>query len=158
MSYSTIKIKLQEVGKFEGQNLMLGLPFNVIDSGTSKSIIGVINSMFVLVTSPTIKYDFDILFFNNKLQTVTENCKDLKLLETDALSCFGKIRIESNGNMSDDYLNPIGGYYFAHLFNINLPFSGKDIVGIAVYQDVNANELNNNTHITINYNFSNYVN
>lgn len=158
MSYSTIKIKLQETGEFDGQNLMLGVPFNVIDSGLSKEIVGVINSVFVLITSPTIKYDFDILFFNSKLQSVTENGKSLKLLESDALNCFGKLRIESNGNMADDYLNPVGGYYFAHLFNINLPFSGKNIVGLAVYQDGNVNKLNNNTHITINYNFGNYVN
>lgn len=157
MSYATIKIKLQETGRFFTANRVLGNKFTIISSGNTKSVSGVINSVFITISSAYKKYDFDILFFNNKINTVTENNKILQLLEDDALNCFGKIRIEANGDMADDYLNPIGGYYFAHLFNMNLPFSGKEIEGIAVYQDGRAVELDNNTFITVNYDLSGYT-
>ena len=156
MSYATVKIKLQETGRFSSANRVLGNKFSIISAGNSKTVTGIINSTFITISSAYKKYDFDILFFNNKINTHTENNKILQLLEEDALNCFGKIRIEANGDMADDYLNPIGGYYFAHLFNMNLPFSGKEIEGIAVYQDGRAIELDSNTFITINYDLSGY--
>jgi len=152
MSYGTIKVKLHETGAFNSQNLVLGNKFLILGGQPNVSVSGIINSVFVVITRE-IKYDFDVLLFNSPLKTVVENCKSFILLEEDALNCFGRIRIENNGDMADDYLNPVGGHYFAHLFNINLPFHGKLISGIAVYQDIKTNILNNNCHLTINYQF-----
>ena len=153
MGYSTVKIKLQETGKFNSQNLVLGNKFNIV-SGTSNSTVhGIINSIFIVITSPTIKLDIDLLFFNSPMQTITENGQPLILTENDATNCFGKLRIESNGDMADDYLNPIGGYHFAHMYNMNLPYYGKTICGVAIYQDIYSNTLDNNIILTVNHDF-----
>ena len=133
------------------QNLVLGNIFHICDAGGARNTSGIINSIFITITNQ-IKYDMDLLFFNQSLTSTVENCKPLILTQSDALNCFGKIRIEGNndGNM-DDFLNIVGGYYFAHLFNINLPYSGKEIFGVAVYQDVNTHIFDNNTFLTINH-------
>jgi len=148
-------IKLNENGLFDRPNLVLGNKFLIFgpQNETITNVSGTINSIFVVVTGGKIKYDFDLLLFNGDLSSnsVVENNKDLILAEADVLKCIGKIRVENNGNMADDYLNPVGGHYFANLFNLHIPFSVKHLFGVAVYQEgSNKYNLNGNTHLIIN--------
>jgi len=153
MSYGTIKVKLHETGAFNSQNLVLGNKFLILGGQPNVSVSGIINSVFVVITRE-IKYDFDVLLFNSPLKTVVENCKSFILLEEDALNCFGKFRVEGNNSgLSDDFLNQVGGNYIAGIYNLNLPFYGKEISGIAIYQDINTNILTDNCHLIINYQF-----
>jgi hypothetical protein len=156
MAIGTQTIKLGETGTFDEPNTVLGSKFTIfnIPSVHAKFVSGTINSLFVVVLGDTIKYDFDILLFKDDLTTgsVVENKKELVLSAEDALKCFAKIRVENNGNLADDYLNPVGGHYFAGLFNLHIPFSAPTIYGIAVYQDgENSYTLNNATYLTFNY-------
>jgi hypothetical protein len=157
MAIGTQTIKLNESGVFDRPNLVLGNKFLIFETPNTiaKLTNGVINSIFVVITGGKIKYDFDILLFKNQLSSTIENGKELLLTDSDALNCFAKIRVENNGNMADDYLNPVGGHYFAGLFNLHIPFSAQAIYGIAVYQEgKNKYTLNNNTSLVLNYDSS----